>query len=96
MNSASLLKAGIHDFLAAAAATTSARRGAGLAATEAALASKRWAPRNGVLSTAAGAVAEVDASAMAWPGDEQVRSFPWQSLWLAGGGLLETSRRFDI
>lgn len=66
MNSASLLKAGIHDFLGATAATTtSERRGAGLAAA-AALASARLAPRNdGVLSTAAGAVAEVDASAMA-------------------------------
>lgn len=64
MNSASLLKAGIHNFLAAAAATArSARRGTGLGV--AALASARLAPRNGVLSTAAGAVAEVDASAMA-------------------------------
>lgn len=62
MNSASLLKAGIHDFLAD---TTSARRGAGLApATPTALASARFAPRKGVLSTAADAVAEVEASAM--------------------------------
>jgi hypothetical protein len=62
MISRSLFTAGIQDFLAS---TTSARRGAGLPATEAALARARLAPRNGVLNTAAGAaVAEVDASAM--------------------------------